>query len=252
MNDVTIYASDHTLKVKGSTSVTVLWVTIKINTTGEFSKDNSRIAIIAEHRGNKLTLGKDITIRSKDDGDHFHFGFALETEGTVFPNDFTTNLIFRRDAATMKKNKESGKYAVSEKFRQKLGIITKEVVPPGGQKAEYPDDTGESVFRDDIPPKIYDYDEPGPVYVFKKTPSDDEYVSGDELKQYFRIFVAYKDEERCSDIVAYEIEHKINFRVNTNVNSPTFEIFKHESNLNINSNNANNENDFYNNAELNP
>jgi hypothetical protein len=116
----------------------------------------------------------------------------------------------------------------------------------------YSDDTGSDLFRDDTPPQIYDYDEPGLVYVFDKTTFDNVFNIKSDAIQYFRIFVAYKDEERCSDIIAYQIEHKIDSDVNTNINAPEFKIYKHDATLQINPNNANNENDFYNYPELNP
>jgi hypothetical protein len=257
-NDVIIAATtnDTPPAIVGSANATVLWVNIKINTTGEISKDNSRRAEVLRMRGH-TKLGKNVftlrVIDDDDDDDKFRvfFCFRLESEGSALPQDFTNELKFRRDAAVVKKNKATGNYVIEHKFDQKLGIITPKVIDDKG-KVSYKDDTGPDKLRDDIPPKIYDYDEPGTGTIYEKTEVDDIRERDVEFKQYFRILVAYNDKERCSDIIAYEIKHKIYYEINTNLAAERFVIYKHETDFNINPNNTNSENDYYNFSELTP
>jgi hypothetical protein len=252
MNDVTIYASDHTLKVKGSTSVTVLWVTIKINTTGETSKDNDKRATIMEQYNNETNLGEQILVwTEKNDQEkimlYVQACFFLEASGSVLPKDFVSPVVLRRDAAGAEKNFATGQYTIDKRFQQEIGVVTKKV------KDKYPDDTGPDECRDDTPSNIYNFDAAGPGRGFETTQYDDirEYKS--EFKQYFRVFAAYNDEERCSDIIAYMIVHKVHFQVNINANKiPVPVVREHDSTLTINPNNSNNENDFYDFDELKP
>jgi hypothetical protein len=252
-NDVILTAktNDTSSIVVGSTNVTVLWVNLKVNKEGEISKNNSQREVIAQIHNNKLSLGKDIaTFKDPNDNKkfHVHFRFVVEAEGSVLPQDFTSDLIIRRDVATVEKNKQTNNYVVISEFNTKLGVITKK--QPNTNS--YPDDTGSNLFRDDTPPQIYDFDEPGPAFIFEETTTNEIHNIDIETIQYFRILVAYEDEDRCSDIVAYIIENKIDFKINTNINAPEFTIYKHDVDLKINPNNANNENDFYNYPALDP
>jgi hypothetical protein len=260
MNDVIIMATvNNSETIVGSTNVTVLWVNIKINTTGKLSKDNDKIAAIVEAFTNEdekeLLLGKGIRQWiGKNNNYYVHFCFALESEGSVSPLDFTSDLIFRRDAALAVKNDGKDSYSVEKKFRQKLGTVTKmEDKQSEDDDPDYPDDTSLPLNRDNTPPQIYDYDHPGILRIYD-LPQKDIYKdkANIEIKQYFRVFVAYNDEERCSDILAYEIEMKVDFMVNINTNNLQLTIYKHEAKLNMNPNNAEDENDFYNYTDLNP
>jgi hypothetical protein len=107
-NDVLITATSFEIlpPTVSSTNVTVLWVNVKANKDGVISKNNSQREDILRIRNNESALGKDVVVY-EDPSDnkkfHVHFKFVIEAEGSVLPQDFTSNLVIRRDAAVVKK-----------------------------------------------------------------------------------------------------------------------------------------------------